>query len=139
MNGKAALLIIVSIAVAFACCSSDPEGPVTKQFLDSLTYGVRAGSTFVDTFDVTASVIPVPFGIGGSINFILLGFGGEILFGLVGLFQLFGSFGLFLFPDSIFTGKPLFLFLFSSFFFLPFFFNCFKFGKSFFDLVLSVD
>jgi hypothetical protein len=64
MNGKTTLLITVSIAVAFACCSSGPEGPVTKQFLDSLTYGVKPGSTSVDTFDATATVIPVPFGIG---------------------------------------------------------------------------
>ncbi len=66
MNGRMLLYIVICVAAAFACCSSEPEGPVTKQFLDSLTYGVRVGDTRVDTFEVTASTISVPFGIGTS-------------------------------------------------------------------------
>jgi hypothetical protein len=66
MNGRLLLILVICVAAAFVCCSSEPEGPVTKQFLDSLTYGVRAGDTRVDTFGVTASTISVPLGIGTS-------------------------------------------------------------------------
>ncbi len=66
MNGNVVLLLTICAAVAFACCSSQPEGPVTKQFLDSLTYGVKVGDTRVDTFEVSASTIYLPFGIGSS-------------------------------------------------------------------------
>ena len=66
MNGKVVLLLTICIAVVFACCSSEPEGPVTRQFVDSLAYGVKVGDTRVDTFEVSASTISVPYGIGSS-------------------------------------------------------------------------
>lgn len=66
MNGNVVLLLAICTAVAFTCCSSQPEGPVTEQFLDSLSYGVKVGDTRVDTFEVNASTIHVPFGIGSS-------------------------------------------------------------------------
>lgn len=66
MNARHLLILLMCIAATFAYCSSEPEGPVTKQFLDSLTYGVRSGDTRVDTFAVTASSISVPLGIGSS-------------------------------------------------------------------------
>jgi hypothetical protein len=66
MIRNAVVLLAICVAAACACCSSQPEGPATKQFLDSLTYGVKVGDTRVDTFEVSASTVHVPFGIGGS-------------------------------------------------------------------------
>ncbi len=72
MDSKIVLIIVICCAAAFACCSSEPEGPVARQFIDSLTYGVKAGDTRVDTFEVDARVVSVPFGIGSS-SFLRIG------------------------------------------------------------------
>lgn len=51
--------------LAFALsCSSDPEGPVSKKFLEDGTYGVKAGEAHRDTFPVSAGTVSVPLGVG---------------------------------------------------------------------------
>ena len=45
-------------------CSSDPEGPVSKRFVDDGTYGVKAGETGRVVIPVTAATISVPLGVG---------------------------------------------------------------------------
>lgn len=58
---------MTAAVAAFVCaCSSDPEGPVSKTFVDDGTYGVRTGETYRITLPVSAGTVDVPLGVGTS-------------------------------------------------------------------------
>ena len=62
----------VLFLVFLVSCSSDPEGPVSKKFMDDGSYPVKAGSTFVVKVPVNAVSVPFPVSTG---NRPLLGLG----------------------------------------------------------------
>lgn len=55
-----------ALLAAALSCSSDPEGPVSVQFLDDGTYGIRPGQTDRVVVPVYASTVSVPLGVGTS-------------------------------------------------------------------------
>jgi len=67
MNLRASIGFFIAglLAVAFAC-SSDPEAPVSKKFLDDGSFGVKAGETYRVVIPVAATPLRVPLGVGTS-------------------------------------------------------------------------
>ncbi len=59
-------ILVTGAAVLLACCSSDPEGPVTKKFLEEGTYGVRAGDTYRFVEVASGTTVSIPRGVGSS-------------------------------------------------------------------------
>ncbi len=57
----------MALTAVFACCSSDPEGPVTSVFLEEGSYTPKAGETvrYIDTLS-SLTVVDIPVGIGKS-------------------------------------------------------------------------
>lgn len=58
--------LIPALLAAVVSCSSDPEGPVSVQFLDDGTYGVKPGETERVIVPVDAVTVSVPLGVGTS-------------------------------------------------------------------------
>ncbi len=60
-------MILAVFAMALGSCGSDPEGPVTKIFIDDGSYPPEAGETvrLVDTL-ASVSIVDFPLGIGKS-------------------------------------------------------------------------
>jgi hypothetical protein len=67
MNLRASISFLVAglLAVALSC-SSDPEAPVSKKFLDDGSFGVKAGATYRVVIPVTTRLLPAPLGVGTS-------------------------------------------------------------------------
>lgn len=58
--------LIPAFLALLLSCSSDPEGPLTVQFVDNGTYGVKAGGTHRVIIPVNAVTVDVPRGDGIS-------------------------------------------------------------------------
>lgn len=59
-------ILMICLAACFACCSSDPEGPVAVTFLEGGTYGIEAGETHRFVTALSGTTVTVPTGIGES-------------------------------------------------------------------------
>jgi hypothetical protein len=57
-------LLAGGLLAAALSCSSDPEAPVSKKFLDDSTLGVKAGQSYRVVIPVTTRELPVPLGVG---------------------------------------------------------------------------
>jgi len=64
MKLKSKYRIAAAFLVFALSCSSDPEGPVSQQFVDDGTYGVKGGDIRRVVLPVTAVTVSVPQGVG---------------------------------------------------------------------------
>jgi hypothetical protein len=58
--------LIWGILALVMSCSSDPEGPVSAEFIDDGTYGIRTGETHRVVVPASAVSVFVPLGVGTS-------------------------------------------------------------------------
>jgi len=61
---KSKYWIAAAFLVFALSCSSDPEGPVSEQFVDDGTYGVKGGDIHRVVVPVSAVTVSVPQGVG---------------------------------------------------------------------------
>jgi len=61
-----ARLLFAGLLAAACSCSSDPEGPVSKRFIDDGSLGVKAGGTYRVVLPLVVRELPNPLGVGTS-------------------------------------------------------------------------